>query len=151
MASAGLRLLGQVAVQFWIVLHLYNLFSSSVNACNRSSAKSSRLQNQRVNRALTFWSNQTEIEHNGTDKRLSLEQFTCQKSIYKIAAMLQGRGTPPGSTSMKGMNYYSKHRVYTHTTHLASFCPPVIAYIPARPPELLWPSATAQSIYVMGN
>lgn len=46
MASAGSRLLGQVAVQFFIIWHLYSFLSSSVNACNRSSVKSSRLPNK---------------------------------------------------------------------------------------------------------
>lgn len=43
MASAGSRLLGQFAVQFTIVLHLYSLLVSSANACTLSSPKSSRL------------------------------------------------------------------------------------------------------------
>ncbi|KAL5992367.1 hypothetical protein ACLOJK_013284 [Asimina triloba] len=34
MALAGSKLLGHATVQFFIFLHLYNLLSSSVSACN---------------------------------------------------------------------------------------------------------------------
>ena len=66
------------------------------------------------------------------------ESITYRRSIEKHEAKQQGQETPRGSTSKKGRKYYSKHKVCTRISHLASFYQQVIAGLLSHLQLVFW-------------
>lgn len=149
-ASAGFRLLGQAATQFFIVLHLYNLLWSSVKAWSLSWVKPSRLPTK-FNPSSVLNKYQNEVSLFVSIFTCKLKPITCQRSIEKHEAKAPGQETPRGSTSKMGRKCYSKHKVCTRITHLTSSFLLVIACILSLLRAVFWSSAMAQLTFFITN